>query len=721
MTNGDGDDRGAVYAEEGVTVYRASSLNRCVRCLVGLRLGFEAQAAPEKLQAVFARGHRVEDEVVDFLTSGLMDWSITGRQDVIELDVGGVVIRGHLDGRTTTPPPDVAQVPEALLEIKSCADASWIPWTTQRWEGKDDWELQTSVYQHATGLPMLIVAARVVEQKWTGELDFYLQESPRIPLADIEALVEGIEAQVATGMLLEFCSSKDWACFVAGSLVLTEEGYRPIEDLQVGQRVLTHQARWMPITAVQKTPNQLVRRVGTYQSKELVCTDDHPFLTLTREYHTRTNRGGPQREFVDTGWLQAEKLTRGHFVKTVLPPVSESAPQGLSVDQWWIVGRWLADGYRGKSGTYISCGNHKRAELESHLQAAGVRVKPYLKRTATEYRLTGCLQLVEVMKDFGKLAHGKRLPGYAFCLDEFYARALIEGYLSGDGHLGQYGDAAEPHWLASSVSRELAYGLALIAQRGLGVLASTAVQKRSTTSVIEGRTVNQRPFSYVLRLPSSTRRSKNAWKDAAGDWWGPVWKNEPLAEAQDVYNISVAEDESYLVQGVVVHNCPLWYLCSYAEDSTPPDAAPDIDELAAALDHARTLKKPYEELEKTLRRQIDDALGDKDGVKTSAWSVQRVTRAIGSLDKDKMTADGIDLSSYEKTTLSSSVRVTRRKDRGGASATSNPGSADVPPKPGEDSEVQQDQPDDGVLGLVRGESDSEQRSEVDSENALGSG
>lgn len=212
MTNSEGDDRGATYADGSSVVYRASSLNRCQRCLVGLRLGFEAQAAPEKLQAVFARGHRVEDEVVAELRR--RGWMIDGQQDTVELEVGSflpVYIRGHIDGRTDVPPNEEKQQP-VLLEIKSCADASWIPWTTQRWEGKDDWELQTSIYQHATQLPMLIVAARVVEGKWTGELDFYLQESPRIALADIEALVEGIEAQVVTGMLPEFCSKKMYGC-----------------------------------------------------------------------------------------------------------------------------------------------------------------------------------------------------------------------------------------------------------------------------------------------------------------------------------------------------------------------------------------------------------------------------------------------------------------------------------------------------------------------------
>ena len=38
-------------------------------------------------------------------------------------------------------------------------------------------------------------------------------------------------------------------CFPEGTLVMTETGYLPIEDVEVGMKVLTHMGRWRTVTA----------------------------------------------------------------------------------------------------------------------------------------------------------------------------------------------------------------------------------------------------------------------------------------------------------------------------------------------------------------------------------------------------------------------------------------------------------------------------------------
>lgn len=70
-------------------------------------------------------------------------------------------------------------------------------------------------------------------------------------------------------------------CFVAGTKVLTNTGYKNIENMKVGDKVLTHKNRYMP-----------VERVGGEQNKEIYsfqvdgflpveCTDYHPFYCKT--------------------------------------------------------------------------------------------------------------------------------------------------------------------------------------------------------------------------------------------------------------------------------------------------------------------------------------------------------------------------------------------------------------------------------------------------------
>ena len=51
-------------------------------------------------------------------------------------------------------------------------------------------------------------------------------------------------------------------CFPAGTMVLTREGYRPIEEIEIGDEVLTHRLRWRRVTDTMTTVKSLVRLRG---------------------------------------------------------------------------------------------------------------------------------------------------------------------------------------------------------------------------------------------------------------------------------------------------------------------------------------------------------------------------------------------------------------------------------------------------------------------------
>lgn len=45
------------------------------------------------------------------------------------------------------------------------------------------------------------------------------------------------------------CWCFGFPCFAKGTYILTEKGYIPIEDISVGDKVLTHKGRWRKVTA----------------------------------------------------------------------------------------------------------------------------------------------------------------------------------------------------------------------------------------------------------------------------------------------------------------------------------------------------------------------------------------------------------------------------------------------------------------------------------------
>ena len=352
------------------------------------------------------------------------------------------------------------------------------------------------------------------------------------------------------------CIVGGYPCFAAGTLVLTRAGYRPIETITVGDEVLTHLGRWRPVTAVMSRNNANLRRVAGGGVPGIVTTDEHPFYTRELGKVWDNEKRRYIRSFSLPEWTEARSVRKsGHFIGQVLPNVGTD---NHTESFWWLVGRYLADGWRqGRksrgnglrqcrqpSGRVNICCNFKETdELRKRIKAAGFHAYEVGQRTAMRFAITNGA-FWRFLKDFGKGAAGKSLPGFVFELDKERATALLDGYLSGDGHREKEGE-----YRATTVSRRLALSIVLLAQRAYGVVAGVRLCKVPAKKQIEGRTVNQRPF-YIVSIP---HRNRSAFID--GDYgWKLVRKNEP-AGVGTVYNIAVSEDESYVAEGAIVHNC----------------------------------------------------------------------------------------------------------------------------------------------------------------------
>lgn len=340
-------------------------------------------------------------------------------------------------------------------------------------------------------------------------------------------------------------------CLSAGSLVLTREyGYLEIEHVEVGDRVLTHQGRWKPVLA--KKCNGIAETVR-------VCGQGVADLRLTPNHliWARMAKGSRPKEGArdsDPVWAEASTVL-GSYLNLRLPP---KEPSLLTKNEWWIVGRWLGDGHRGghrRSGVrgglgqfYISCAH---TESDALIGRLGVHAGHAAKITATQIALIGLRPEVrDVLNRCGEGASNKRLPGEAVTLDAKLAASLLDGYLSADGH---YVEKHNRH-MASSVSRALLLGMAILAQRARGVVASVYAGRPEREGEIQGRRVSMLQ-DWIFAFRASDGHHKSGWIDRLGAW-KKVRKIEIAGEAE-VWDLKVADDESFTTEGCVVHNCPL--------------------------------------------------------------------------------------------------------------------------------------------------------------------
>jgi DNA modification methylase len=329
-------------------------------------------------------------------------------------------------------------------------------------------------------------------------------------------------------------------CLARGSLVLTYDGYKPIEDLSVGELVLTHEGRWRPITAKACIGTRQTVKVTAQGVADLRATPDHKLWTRKGDKHhpRKTMQKCPPE------WVEANE-TLGQYLNLKLPPVQESF---LTAKDWWIVGRYLADGHQGFRGNFIiSVGNHKLRDFLNIVgENAGVKSND---GTVTQIVLKGLsANLKTMLRRCGKGASGKVVPGEAICLNQDLSESLLSGYLSGDGYLDELG-----RWHATSVSRPLLLGMALVAQRARNTVASVYAGRDAGQAVIEGRTVVTRDEWKLMISPKN--RSAILLKDGA---WKKVRSIEDAGETE-VWDISVAEDASFTAEGCVVKNCPMQF------------------------------------------------------------------------------------------------------------------------------------------------------------------
>lgn len=342
-------------------------------------------------------------------------------------------------------------------------------------------------------------------------------------------------------------------CFRTGTTILTKRGLVPIEAVKVGDFVLTHLLRWRRVTAVMKQVADTVILKGHGHSGFEV-TSAHPFYTRTfkTSWKGKFHSVG-QRIWQNPTWSPAGEIVGKYWATpTAFPsmPIPDCPLGELSPLGWWLAGRYLADGYldtRKKRGGVVSiaCGADKRVELESKLSGWGVEWTWRWVRTAwlveaRHHRLVHWLG-----SEFGKLAHKKHLPVWLLGAPVYMRRALLDGYLAGDGTRGG------PRFDCSTVSKELAVGIRLLAE-SLGHSTHTHYLPAGNYT-IEGRCGEAKAQHRVMWQRNPKVFQTYEFGDNIS--WSKVKKCISGNKGVQVFNISVDEDESYVADGIIVHNC----------------------------------------------------------------------------------------------------------------------------------------------------------------------
>ena len=90
-------------------------------------------------------------------------------------------------------------------------------------------------------------------------------------------------------------------CVLKGTLITTKRGMIPIEEVVVGDQVLTHKNRWRSVITTMKQPSDHYYEVSVQGCPELFITEEHPF------YAKKTVDSEPE-------WIPTKELSKKHLV-----------------------------------------------------------------------------------------------------------------------------------------------------------------------------------------------------------------------------------------------------------------------------------------------------------------------------------------------------------------------------------------------------------------------
>ena len=334
-------------------------------------------------------------------------------------------------------------------------------------------------------------------------------------------------------------------CFAKGTLVLTDCGYKPVEDLFIGDKVLNANGDSFNEVVDVASRVKSVRKISAYGSLPITTTDDHPFLG--------NQRLGVRKDWKKTklDFYPASKFKKGDNVIITTNKFDNGVK--LSYDEAWIVGYFVGDGWKSKKGEYRICGNdNKEVEIFKHIKYYK-KDKDYLSRTCHEYTIQkeGNAKIIPILDEANTGAANKEVPASIMFSNSDVKKAFLDGYLTADGYKG---------FKFSTVSKKLALGISKLAfDLGYGCslreCARNEEQEIFDDRIDAYRKIHVKPIIYVGQINRNCELSHRRDRIIDNMTYVPVKENLSLNIDIPVYNVSTDGDHTFVANNLAVHNC----------------------------------------------------------------------------------------------------------------------------------------------------------------------
>ena len=312
-------------------------------------------------------------------------------------------------------------------------------------------------------------------------------------------------------------------CVPRGYKIKTDNGYKNIEDIKVNDLVLTHTNTYQHVLKTMNRFSDHINHIKCVGCEDLQLTDEHPLYVL------RNN------EFC---WIKAKDLNQLDYITYNIN--TNSIKTDIPDNALWLLGRYIADGYKEKNTPnrpIFAIGKAKVEEFEQHIKDYSYTVF-HADRSAIEYRITDDY-LCELIKNLPTGSINKQIPQWVIDLPKEQLEIFYRGYFSGDGHSRKDRDLE----MFCTVSKELYLALQEIIIKLYNVVPTVSIRHDNRKDTFND--------TYNAQYSFNPKNQKVINDQICV----PIKEVTRETKEIEVFNFEVEKDNSYTVNNVIVHNC----------------------------------------------------------------------------------------------------------------------------------------------------------------------
>ena len=365
-------------------------------------------------------------------------------------------------------------------------------------------------------------------------------------------------------------------CLTGDSLILTDEGYKPIIDVTTKNYVLSHDGNFHRIEALMYQGKKEIFNIRTSGAVDINATGNHKFY-VRKKYHKNGKKYFDEPKWVSVNEIISDKdgvymFSSPLIKKEVLPKwdgieisvnkTTKKIVNTLDVSDktfWYLMGRFVGDGWLRKqykkgenrnryTGIIICCNKNETNDLIDKIKGKFNYTISH-EKTVDKFHFTNT-ELGAFASQFGEYSYGKFLPDFVLNLPKDLLKEFINGYIESDGHFIKNTDDG---YAITSINLKLLYGISHCIEKVYNIPCKIRKINDECERLIENRLCyQQKCYTLNFLLTPDETRTKHLVDD---DYiWYPISKIESNG-IQDVYDIQVEGTHTFVVNHSITHNC----------------------------------------------------------------------------------------------------------------------------------------------------------------------